>query len=184
MIANSFRFRDIHFFRMLIITCLLMKSYKNLLVNAEIPLSWDLKSGDFFLDQHPLPTEFVNATPPGKFLFFIWTPPPPHWAISWEKRVYLSGTSICWILKQLGSRLYSCLQWTACILQENEARNWNTSTRSQWFWNFGTYEAEILVFCGQLIQTSFYPGVLVTHTGEWVIGSVSGWLMDNPEELA
>ena len=53
-----------------------MKSYKNLLVNAEIPLSWDLKSGDFFLDQHPLPTEFVNATPPGKFLFFIWTPPP------------------------------------------------------------------------------------------------------------
>ena len=126
----------------------------------------------------------LSMQPPLENFFFYLDPPPPHWAISWEKHVYLSGTSICWILKQLGSRLYSCLQWTACILQENEARNWNTSTRSQWFWNFGTYEAEILVFCGQLIQTSFYPGVLVTHTGEWVIGSVSGWLMDNPEELA
>ena len=126
----------------------------------------------------------LSMQPPLENFFFLFGPPPPHWAISWEKRVYLSGTSICWILKQLGSRLYSCLQWTACILQENEARNWNTSTRSQWFWNFGTYEAEILVFCGQLIQTSFYPGVLVTHMGEWVIGSVSGWLMDNPEELA
>ena len=40
------------------------------------------------------------------------------------------------------------------------------------------------IFCGQLIQTSFYPGVLVTHTGEWEIGSASGWLGDNPEELA
>ena len=142
MIANSFRFRDIHFFRMLIITCLLMKSYKNLLVNAEIPISWDLKSGDFFSDQHPLPTEFVHATPPGKFLFFYLDPPPSHWEISWGKTwIYLSGTSICWILIQLGSHLYSCLQQTICILQENEARNWNTSTRSQWFWNFGTYEA-------------------------------------------
>ena len=35
-------------------------------------------------------------------------------------------------------------------------------------------ELKILVFCGQLIQTSFYAGVLVTHTGEQKIGSVSG----------
>ena len=40
--------------------------------------------------------------------------------------------------------------------------------------NFGIYGAWILVFCGQLIQTSFYPGVLVTRTGEREIGSVSG----------
>ena len=29
-------------------------------------------------------------------------------------------------------------------------------------------------FCGQLIQTSFYPGILVSRTGEREIGSVSG----------
>ena len=146
--------------------------------------SLEISNLEIFFGPAPPPNRICQCNPPWKISFFIWTPPPPHWAISWEKHVYLSGTSVCWILKQLGSCLYSCLQWTACILQENEARNWNTSTRSQWFWNFGTYEAEILVFCGQLIQTSFYPGVLVTHTGEWVIGSVSGWLMDNPEELA
>ena len=63
-----------------------MKSYKNLLVNAEIPISWDLKSGDFFSDQHPLPTEFVHATPPGKFLFFYLDPPPPTEKFLGEKR--------------------------------------------------------------------------------------------------
>ena len=37
---------------------------------------------------------------------------------------------------------YFCLQRTTCITQENEARNLNTSIRSQMiFWNFGTYEA-------------------------------------------
>lgn len=69
-------------------------------------------------------------------------------------------------------------------MQENEARNRNTSIRlARRFWNFGTDGAQILVFCQQLIQTSFYPVVLVTRTGEREIGSVSGRLPDTLGEL-
>ena len=73
---------------------------------------------------------------------------------------------------------------TTCITQENEARNHYTSIRSQMileFWNIWSLN---LSFCGQLIKTSSYPGVLVTRTGEQEIGSVSGRLPDNPGELA
>ena len=49
------------------------------------------------------------------------------------------------------------------------------------FWNIWSLN---LSFCGQLIKTSSYPGVLVTRTGEQEIGSVSGRLPDNPGELA
>ena len=45
-------------------------------------------------------------------------------------------------------------------------------------------ELKSYFFCGQLIQTYFYPGVLVTRTGEREIGSVPGRLPDNPGELA
>ena len=51
-----------------------MKSYKNLLVNAEIPISWDLKSGDFFSDQHPS-QQNLSMQPPLENLFFLFGPP-------------------------------------------------------------------------------------------------------------
>ena len=103
--------------------------------------SSDLKSGDFFSDQHPPPppTEFANT--------ISHTPPPPQ-AISWEKRgsiyqglqvvEYSSNQTLAYIgvtKKKLSS---ICLQRTTSITQENEARNRNTSKRSQMileFWN-------------------------------------------------
>ena len=122
--------------------------------------SSDLKSGDFFSDQHPPPppTEFANT--------ISHTPPPPQ-AISWEKRgsiyqglqvvEYSSNQTLAYIgvtKKKLSS---ICLQRTTCITQGNEARNRYTSKRSQMileFWNIGSLN--LIFFCGQLIQTSFY----------------------------
>ena len=102
--------------------------------------SSDLKSGDFFSDQHPPP-------PPTEFANTIYHPPPPQ-AISWEKRgsiyqglqvvEYSSNQTLAYIgvtKKKLSS---ICLQRTTCIMQENEARNRNTSIWSQMiseFWN-------------------------------------------------
>ena len=60
-----------------------------------------LKSGDFFFRLAPPPTEFTNATPSGKFS--IWTPTSNF---AWKAWIYLSGSSIGWILIQSDSRLY------------------------------------------------------------------------------
>ena len=108
-----------------------------------MPTSGDLRSGDFFSDQHlpPTPTEFANTTP-------YPSPPPPHRAISREKRgsiyqglqvvEYSSNQTLAYIgvtKKKLSS---ICLQRTTCITQGNEARNRYTSKRSQMileFWN-------------------------------------------------
>ena len=126
-----------------------------------MPTSGDLRSGDFFSDQHlpPTPTEFANTTP--------YPSPPPNRAISREKRgsiyqglqvvEYSSNQTLAYIgvtKKKLSS---ICLQRTTCITQGNEARNRYTSKRSQMileFWNKGSLN--LIFFCGQLIQTSFY----------------------------
>ena len=126
-----------------------------------MPTSGDLRSGDFFSDQHlpPTPTEFANTTP--------YPSPPPNRAISREKRgsiyqglqvvEYSSNQTLAYIgvtKKKLSS---ICLQWTTCITQGNEARNRYTSKRSHMileFWNIGSLN--LIFFCGQLIQTSFY----------------------------
>ena len=126
-----------------------------------MPTSGDLRSGDFFSDQHlpPTPTEFANTTP--------YPSPPPNRAISREKRgsiyqglqvvEYSSNQTLAYIgvtKKKLSS---ICLQRTTCITQGNEARNRYTSKRSQMileFWNIGSLN--LIIFCGQLIQTSFY----------------------------
>ena len=92
--------------------------------------SSNLKSGDFFSDQHPPPppTECANTIP---------HPSPPPQAISWEKCgsiyqglqvvEYSSNQTLAYIgvtKKKLSS---ICLQRTTPITQENEARNRNTS---------------------------------------------------------
>ena len=117
-----------------------------------MPTSGDLRSGDFFPDQHlpPTPTEFVNTTP-------YLSPPPPHRAISREKRgsihqelqvvEYSSNQTLAYIgvtKKKLSS---ICLQRTTPITQENEARNRNTSKRSQMileFWNIWSLNLSFL----------------------------------------
>ena len=105
-----------------------------------MPTSGDLKSGDFFPDQHspPPPTEFANTTP---------TPYPlPHWAISRENSIYQglqvveysSNQTLAYIGVTKKEFSSICLQRTTSITQENEARNRNTSKRSQMileFWN-------------------------------------------------
>ena len=73
-----------------------------------------------------------------------------------------------------------CLQRTTCITQGNEARNRNTSMRSQMiseFWN-------IRSFVGNWSKLSFIWWFLVTRTREREITSVSERLLDNPGELA
>ena len=123
-------------------------------------------SGDFLVDQHPLPTEFVNATTPEKFLYFIWTTLTEQFH---GKNVDLSvRTSICLILIQLGSHLYSCLQWTMCILQENEARNWNTSTRTLKFWNIWSLNLSFL--------WATDPNFLLSGSSGHPYGRVGDWL--------
>ena len=103
--------------------------------------SSDLKSGDFFSDQHPPPLPRPSVPKPFP------TPLPPQ-AISWEKCgsiyqglqvvEYSSNQTLAYIgvtKKKLSS---ICLQRTTCIMQENEARNRNTSIWSQMiseFWN-------------------------------------------------
>ena len=131
-------------------------------------------------------TSRCNSLP--EIYFLIWTPYPPPPTLPSS----LSVTSIGLILIQSNSCLNRSnkektlffLFTTTCITQENEARNHYTSIRSQMileFWNIWSLN---LSFCGQLIKTSSYPGVLVTRTGEQEIGSVSGRLPDNPGELA
>ena len=86
-------------------------------------------------------------------------PLPPHRAISREKRgsiyqglqvvEYSSNQTLAYIgvtKKKLSS---ICLQRTTCITQENEARNRNTSKRSQMileFWNI--WSLNLIFFVG------------------------------------
>ena len=103
-----------------------------------------------FLTSTP-PTEFsiMWCPPPQRISHLIWTPlplpPPPNFV---EKPgsicqglqlvEYSSNQTLTYIgvtRKKLSS---FCLQWTTCITLENEARNCNTSIRSQMileFWN-------------------------------------------------
>ena len=123
-----------------------------------MPTSGDLRSGDFFSGpaSPPHPDRVCQYDP------LPLPPHPPHRAISREKRgsiyqelqvvEYSSNQTLAYIgvtKKKLSS---ICLQRTTCIMQENEARNRNTSIRSQMiseFWNIRSLS------CGQLIQTFF-----------------------------
>ena len=93
--------------------------------------------------------------------------PPPNRAISREKRgsiyqglqvvEYSSNQTLAYIRVTKKKLSSICLQRTTCITQGNEARNRYTSKRSQMileFWNIGSLN--LIFFCGQLIQTSFY----------------------------
>ena len=99
--------------------------------------------------------EFANVTPlpPPPLTTPLTTPPPLTPTEQFRrKNVDLSVRDFNWLnihpirLLLIGvtkkKLSYFCLQRTTCITQENEARNLNTSIRSQTiFWNFGTYEA-------------------------------------------
>ena len=93
----------------------------------------------FFLDQHPSPP---MRLPPIKFLFCSspHTPPPPP-AILQERRgficqglqliEYLSNQTLAYIGVTQTKLSSFCQQQQTCITLENEARNHNTSIRSQ-----------------------------------------------------
>ena len=151
-----------------------------------MPTSGDLRSGDFFSGpaSPPHPDRVCQYDP------LPLPPHPPHRAISREKRgsiyqelqvvEYSSNQTLAYIgvtKKKLSS---ICLQRTTCITQGNEARNRNTSMRSQMiseFWN-------IRSFVGNWSKLSFIWWFLVTRTREREITSVSERLLDNPGELA
>ena len=132
---------------------------------SEMPSSGHLRSGDLF---------FGSETPP----------PPPnqiclHQAILQEEHgsicqgLQLVEYSSNQTLHYIGVRKKKasfCLQWTMCITQENEARNRNTSIRSQMileFWNIRSLN----LLCGQLIQTSF-----LSRSSGHPYGRVGDWL--------
>ena len=130
--------------------------------------SSDLKSGDFFrTSTPPPPTEFASTIP---------HPFPPPQAISWEKRgsiyqglqvvEYSSNQTLAYIgitKKKLSS---ICLQRTTCIMQENEARNRNTSIWSQMiseFWNI--WSINLSFFLGNWSKLPFIWWFLVRERG-------------------
>ena len=112
-----------------------------------MPTSGDLKSGDFFSDQHsPPPPDRVRQYDPY---------PLPHWAISRENSIYQglqvveysSNQTLAYIGVTKKKLSYICLQRTTPITQENEARNRNTSIRSQMileFWNIWSLNLSFL----------------------------------------
>ena len=137
---------------------------------AEMPTCGDLKSRDFFLDQHipphvtPLQKILFQSGPytpsPKKFVFKLAPiPPPPPCNSAGKTWIYLSGTSISWIFIQSDSCLYRCNKEKtlfflfatttvqSCITLENDARNHNESIRSQMileFWNLWSLNPSFL----------------------------------------
>ena len=83
----------------------------------------DLKSGDFFPDQHPPPTELTNVPPPRKSRKFSFQSgpllPPLHQAILWEKRgsisqglqlvEYLSNQTLAYLYRSNKEETFSFL---------------------------------------------------------------------------
>ena len=55
---------------------------------------------------------------------------------------------------------------------------------TQYFLNLWNIWVEILAYYAKNAPSRFYPGDLVTRTGDREIRSVSGRLPDNPGELA
>ena len=99
-----------------------------------IPRDGDLKSGDFFSDQHPPPRSNSSMRPPPKMSLDL-DPllPPPFQVIlqekcgsicQWLQLVEYSSNQTLPYIGVTNKKLSSfCLEWTTCITQENEARN-------------------------------------------------------------
>ena len=118
----------------------------------------------------------------------------PHWAISRENSIYQglqvveysSNQTLAYIgvtKKKLAS---ICLQRTTSITQENEARNRNTSKRSQMileFWNIWSLNLSFLWANDPnfLLFGGFWSPL--RESGRLWLWSVSGRLNDNPGEL-
>ena len=133
------------------------------IISSEMPTSGDLKSGDFFWTSTPPPQPNLPMHPPPSS-FLIWTPPPPPPPpllptsnFVGRMSIYLSGTSIIigWILIQSDSHFYRCnkedtlfflFATKMCIMQENEARNCNTSISQiiLEFWNIWSLNLSFL----------------------------------------
>ena len=121
----------------------------------------------FFFGPAPPPPHQIrqcDSPPPPTFLFRN-GPPTSNRAISREKRrsiyqgllfVEYSSNQILAYIGVTKKKLCSfCLQRTTCITHENEARNRNTSIRSQMILEFLEHvELKSYFFSGQLIQTS------------------------------
>ena len=107
---------------------------------------WRSQIWKFFLEQHP-PTEFANATPPKKIpnLFLLPTtpPPPPISPRNFAGKTWISLCQGLQVVEYSSNQTldyigvtkkkvsFFCLQRATCMTQENEARNRNTSIRSQ-----------------------------------------------------
>ena len=125
------------------------------IISSEMPTSGDLKSGDFFWTSTP-PNQICQCNPPKFFLDLDPPPPPPPPPLLPTSNFVGKCQSICQGLQLVEyssnqtlifigvtkKKLSSfCLQQKMCIMQENEARNCNTSISQiiLEFWNFGTY---------------------------------------------
>ena len=151
-----------------------------------MPTSGDLRSGDFFSDQHlpPTPTEFANTTP-------YPSPPPSPSNFAGKTWIYLSGTSSGWILIQSDSRLYrsnkeETLFYLFATNNLHHARKWSQKPlyKQKKPDDSGILEHKELksnfFFVGNWSKLPFIWWFLVTRTREREITSVSERLPDNP----
>ena len=141
-----------------------------------------LRSSIFYFKQRSVTSHFSEMPRS----FFEPEPPPPldqiclHPAILQEKHgsicqglrlvEYSSNQTLHYIGVRKKKASSFCLQWTMCITQENEARNCNTSIRSQMILELWKI-CSLNLLCGQLIQTSFLSrssGDLYRRVGDWL----------------
>ena len=146
----------------------------------------------FFSDQHPPCNCICWWDSPQENFFFICIPyppsPPPPPEQCCEKNMDLSVRE----LNRLNTHLIRlslisdwqrkdssfCLQQTTCIMQENEARNCNTSIRSQMILEFENIWSLNLSFLWAtdsnfLLSGSF--GHLYARAGDWLCNWETPW---------
>ena len=112
---------------------------------AEMPTSGDLKSGNFFRSSTPRPNSPMRPPPPKKFLIYFYSlpPPPPISPRNFAGKTWISLCQGLQVVEYSSNQTldyigvtkkkvsFFCLQRATCMTQENEARNRNTSIRSQ-----------------------------------------------------
>ena len=71
-----------------------------------------------------------------------------------------------------------------CLTYKNSPRNGKVCLKNRNCFGKCTLGDRTLAYSGAKVQSRFYPGDLVTRTGDREIRSVSGRLPDYPGELA
>ena len=91
------------------------------------------------------------------------------------------------IIHDIGTCVFgkrSIFPFSACDAMKMQPVTITGIWKTELFWILGKFGVKIVAYCREKIESRFYPGDLVTHTGDLEVCSVSGRLPDNPGELA